>query len=266
MISRDSAVYADEPGGRRKTWLDSIYECSDTKEKPNWLTFCKADGQRYFRHIFAYDLQPYTLSRNLHQLGQSSSGTKSWAQEKDNIWKTTAMTGAPDGKTVKPEEPGTGGGLLIISDDYDVQIKKDSSKMITMNLVLANQESTASDTSFRKTSTYESKSFNQGAELYDFGSRSVTGRCTTPDDILAVKDLTRTGGLNRLAFGNNDSMIHTDHPGHLSLSAALGAVLDATSVFGAIAITVAIGRSAAAGTGPVKQALAQHTLFMIAMN
>ncbi|KAF4951518.1 hypothetical protein FGADI_7402 [Fusarium gaditjirri] len=84
------------------------------------------------------------------------------------------------------------------------------------------------DTSFDKTSTYERKSLDEGAELYDFESRRygpITGRFTTPDDILAVKDLARTDGLNRLAFENNDPINHSDPSGHRSLSAVLGAAL-----------------------------------------
>ncbi|PCD33508.1 hypothetical protein AU210_009732 [Fusarium oxysporum f. sp. radicis-cucumerinum] len=190
------------------------------------------------------------------------------------------MTGAPDGKTVKREVPGNGGSLLTISDDYNIQIKKDGSEIITIKLpkqasthasgyspssaalftdvkgnVTHRFKSTdgsllktityddfgtprikrvqPSDTSFDKTSTYESKSLDEGTELYDFGSRwydPITGRFTTLDDILAVKDLARTDGLNRLAFENNDPINHADPSGHWSLSAVLGVVLGAALV------------------------------------
>lgn len=56
------------------------------------------------------------------------------ASYKDNVGKTTNMTGAPDGKTVKREVPGNGGSLLTISDDYNIQIKKDGSEIITIKL------------------------------------------------------------------------------------------------------------------------------------
>ncbi|RYC88013.1 hypothetical protein BFJ63_vAg9169 [Fusarium oxysporum f. sp. narcissi] len=200
------------------------------------------------------------------------------------------MTGAPDGKTVKREVPGNGGSLLTISDDYNIQIKKDGSEIITIKLTHASGYSPSSaalstdvkgnvthrfkstdgsllktityddfgtprikrvqpsDTSFDKTSTYESKSLDEGTELYDFGSRwydPITGRFTTPGDILAVKDLARTDGLNRLAFENNDPINHADPSGHWSLSAVLGVVLGAALVVGAIALTIATGRAAA---------------------
>uniref|UniRef100_A0A0D2XID8 Uncharacterized protein n=1 Tax=Fusarium oxysporum (strain Fo5176) TaxID=660025 RepID=A0A0D2XID8_FUSOF len=105
-----------------------------------------------------------------------------------------------------------------------------------------------SDTSFDKTSTYESKSLDEGTELYDFRSKwydPITSRFTTPDDILAVKDLARTDGLNRLAFENNDPINHADPSRHWSLSAVLGVVLGAALVVGAIALTIATGRAAA---------------------
>ncbi|RKL44664.1 hypothetical protein BFJ70_g3806 [Fusarium oxysporum] len=200
------------------------------------------------------------------------------------------MTGVPDGKTVKREVPGNGGSLLTISDDYNIQIKKDGSEIITIKLTHASGYSPSSaalftdvkgnvthrfkstdgsllktityddfgtprikrvqpsDTSFDKTSTYESKSLDEGTELYDFGSRwydPITGRFTTLDDILAVKDLARTDGLNRLAFENNDPINHADPSGHWSLSAVLGVVLGAALVVGAIALTIATGRAAA---------------------
>ncbi|KAJ4134134.1 hypothetical protein NW765_008165 [Fusarium oxysporum] len=215
------------------------------------------------------------------------------------------MTGVPDGKTVKREVPGNGGSLLTISDDYNIQIKKDGSEIITIKLfgagiLIGNCSKTVpskpahmpldilhplplysptsketfkstdgsllktityddfgtprikrvqpSDTSFDKTSTYESKSLDEGTELYDFGSRwydPITGRFTTLDDILAVKDLARTDGLNRLAFENNDPINHADPSGHWSLSAVLGVVLGAALVVGAIALTIATGRAAA---------------------
>ncbi|RKK98898.1 hypothetical protein BFJ68_g13439 [Fusarium oxysporum] len=176
------------------------------------------------------------------------------------------MTGAPDGKTVKREVPGNGGSLLTISDDYNIQIKKDGSEIITIKLFKSTDGSLLktitydnfgtprikrvqpSDTSFDKTSTYESKSLDEGTELYDFGSRwydPITGRFTTLDDILAVKDLARTDGLNRLAFENNDPINHADPSGHWSLSAVLGVVLGAALVVGAIAHTIATGRAAA---------------------
>ncbi|KAM5368536.1 hypothetical protein ACJA88_010886 [Fusarium oxysporum] len=187
------------------------------------------------------------------------------------------MTGAPDGKTVKREVPGNGGSLLTISDDYNIQIKKDGSEIITIKLfgagiLIGNCSKTStdgsllktityddfgtprikrvqpSDTNFDKTSTYESKSLDEGTELYDFGSRwydPITGRFTTLDDILAVKDLARTDGLNRLAFENNDPINHADPSGHWPLSAVLGVVLGAALVVGAIALTIATGRAAA---------------------
>ncbi|KAK2672993.1 hypothetical protein RAB80_010536 [Fusarium oxysporum f. sp. vasinfectum] len=385
-----SEVYAEGPGGQRETWLDGTFECNNATEKPNKITFGKADGQTDFQHTFEYDLQSYTLSHNLDQLGQSPSDTKPLVQKtyiyngadqlaqnldgmsnvakkynhegkrlknsqigdanvknyvydssgniptkvdttisygsnpatgkrgaatafnilydragrttrrdteasslqlsydsfgllasyKYIVGKTTNMTGAPDGKTVKREDPGNGGSLLTISDDYNIQTKTDGSEIITIKLpeqasthasgyspssaalftdvkgnVTHRFKSTdgslletityddfgtprikrvqPSDTSFNKTSTYESKSLNEGAELYDFGSRwydPITGRFTTPDDILAVKDLARTDGLNRLAFENNDPINHADPSGHWSLSAVLGAVLGAALV------------------------------------
>ncbi|EXK31543.1 hypothetical protein FOMG_13180 [Fusarium oxysporum f. sp. melonis 26406] len=400
-----SEVYAEGPGGQRETWLDGTFEYNNATEKPNKITFGKADGQTDFQHTFEYDLQSYTLSHNLDQLGQSPSDTKPLVQKtyiyngadqlaqnldgmsnvakkynyegkrlknsqigdanvknyvydssgniltkadttisygsnpatgkrgaatafnilydragrttrrdteasslqlsydsfgllasyKDNVGKTTNMTGAPDGKTVKREIPGNGGSLLTISDDYNIQIKKDGSEIITIKLpkqasthasgyspssaalftdvkgnVTHRFKSTdgsllktityddfgtprikrvqPSDTSFDKTSTYESKSLDEGTELYDFGSRwydPITGRFTTPDDILAVKDLARTDGLNRLVFENNDPINHADPSGHWSLSAVLGVVLGAALVVGAIALTIATGRAAA---------------------
>ncbi|KAJ4065564.1 hypothetical protein NW763_002582 [Fusarium oxysporum] len=400
-----SEVYAEGPGCQRETWLDGTFECNNATEKPNKITFGKADGQTDFQHTLEYDLQSYTLSHNLDQLGQSPSDTKPLVQKtyiyngadqlarnldgmsnvakkynhegkrlknsqigdanvknyvydssgniptkvdttisygsnpatgkrgaatafnilydragrttrrdteasslqlsydsfgllasyKDIVGKTTNMTGAPDGKTVKREDPGNGGSLLTISDDYNIQTKTDGSEIITIKLpeqasthasgyspssaalftdvkgnVTHRFKSTdgslletityddfgtprikrvqPSDTSFNKTSTYESKSLNEGAELYDFGSRwydPITGRFTTPDDILAVKDLARTDGLNRLAFENNDPINHADPSGHWSLSAVLGAVLGAALVVGAIALTIATGRAAA---------------------
>ncbi|EXK98006.1 hypothetical protein FOQG_01049 [Fusarium oxysporum f. sp. raphani 54005] len=398
-----SEVYAEGPGGQRETWLDGTFECNNATEKPNKITFGKADGQTDFQHTLEYDLQSYTLSHNLDQLGQSPSDTKPLVQKtyiyngadqlaqnldgmsnvakkynhegkrlknsqigdanvknyvydssgniptkvdttisygsnpatgkrgaatafnilydragrttrrdteasslqlsydsfgllasyKDIVGKTTNMTGAPDGKTVKREDPGNGGSLLTISDDYNIQTKTDGSEIITIKLfgagiLIGNCSKTVpskpahmpldilhplplysptlletityddfgtprikrvqpSDTSFNKTSTYESKSLNEGAELYDFGSRwydPITGRFTTPDDILAVKDLARTDGLNRLAFENNDPINHADPSGHWSLSAVLGAVLGAALVVGAIALTIATGRAA----------------------
>ncbi|KAH7200342.1 hypothetical protein DER44DRAFT_813718 [Fusarium oxysporum] len=320
-----SEVYAEGPGGQRETWLDGTFEYNDATEKPNKITFGKADGQTDFQHTFEYDLQSCTLSHNLDQLGQSPSDTKPLVQEKyiyngadqlaqnldgmSNVAKKYNYEGAPDGKTVKREDPGNGGSLLTISDDYNIQIKKDGSGIITFKLfgagiLIGNCSKTVpskssthasgyspssaalstdvkgnvthrfkstdgslletityddfgtprvkrvepSDTSFDKTSTYESKSLDEGAELYDFGSRwydPITGRFTTPDDILAVKDLGRTDGLNRLAFENNDPINHADPSGHWSLSAVLGAVLGAALVVGAIALTIATGRAAA---------------------
>ncbi|KAG7412493.1 hypothetical protein Forpe1208_v008566 [Fusarium oxysporum f. sp. rapae] len=198
------------------------------------------------------------------------------------------MTCAPDGKTVKREEPGNGGSLLRISDDYNFQIKKDGSKIITIKLfgagiLIGNCSKTVpskssthasgdarasaalftdvkgnvthrfkgTDGSLLETITYDdfgTPKIKRGAELYDFGSRwydPITGRFTTPDDILAVKDLARTDGLNQLAFENNDPINHTDPSGHWSLSAVLGAVLGAALVVGAIAHTIATGGAAA---------------------
>ncbi|EXL84128.1 hypothetical protein FOPG_03651 [Fusarium oxysporum f. sp. conglutinans race 2 54008] len=71
-----SEVYAEGPGGQRETWLDGTFECNNATEKPNKITFGKADGQTDFQHTFEYDLQSYTLSHNLDQLGQSPSDTK----------------------------------------------------------------------------------------------------------------------------------------------------------------------------------------------
>ncbi|KAH7169230.1 hypothetical protein DER46DRAFT_624459 [Fusarium sp. MPI-SDFR-AT-0072] len=278
-----SEVYAEGPGGQRETWLDGTFEYNDATEKPNKITFCKADGQTDFQHTFDYDLQSYTLSHNLDQLGQSPSDTKPLVREKyiyngadqlaqnldimSNAIKKYNYEGK-HGKTVKREEPGNGGSLLTFSDDYNVQIKKDGSKIITIKLFGAVPSKSSTHASgdarasaalftdvkgnvthrFDKTSTYESKSLDEGAELYNFGSRwydPITGRFTTPDDILAVKDLARTDGLNQLAFENNDPINHTDPSGHWSLSAVLGAVLGAALVVGAIALTIATGGAAA---------------------
>ncbi|KAK2128765.1 hypothetical protein NOF04DRAFT_1346092 [Fusarium oxysporum II5] len=305
-----SEVYAEGPGGQRETWLDGTFECNNATEKPNKITFGKADGQTDFQHTFEYDLQSYTLSHNLDQLGQSPSDTKplvqktyiyngadQLAQNLDGMSNVAKKYNYEDGKTVKREEPENVGSLLTISDDYNIQIKKDGSEIITIKLFVPSKSSThasgdspssaalftdvkgnvthrlkstdgslldtityddfgtpkikrvqPSDTSFDKTSTYESKSLDEGAELYNFGSRwydPITGRFTTPDDILAVKDLARTDGLNRLAFENNDPINHADPSGHWSLSAVLGAVLGAALVVGAIALTIATGRAAA---------------------
>ncbi|KAF5594191.1 virulence plasmid b [Fusarium pseudocircinatum] len=199
-------------GGRRKTWFDSIYECSDTTVKPDKLTFGKADGQTDFTHVFDLD----TILNVIREYNYEGKHLKN-----SQIGETTVKT----------------------MDDFGI------SKVKRVQ---------PSDTSFHKTSMYESKNLYESAELYDFGSRwydPVAGRCTTPDDIQAVKDLDRTDGLSCLAFENNDPIIHTDPSGHWSLSAALDAVLGAASVFRAIALTVATGRSAAAGTRPVKETL-----------
>ncbi|EOO01869.1 putative virulence plasmid b protein [Phaeoacremonium minimum UCRPA7] len=104
------------------------------------------------------------------------------------------------------------------------------------------------DPTFDGTSTYESKRLDEPTGLFDFGSRwydPLVGRYTTPDDVLAVKFLARTDGLNRLAFENNDPINHTDPSGQWSLSAVLGAVLGAALVVGAIALTIATGGAAA---------------------
>ncbi|KAL5620095.1 hypothetical protein FOBRF1_003341 [Fusarium oxysporum] len=76
-----SEVYAEGPGGQRETWLDGTFECNNATEKPNKITFGKADGQTDFQHTFEYDLQSYTLSHNLDQLGQSPSDTKPLVQK-----------------------------------------------------------------------------------------------------------------------------------------------------------------------------------------
>ncbi|KAF5631372.1 virulence plasmid b [Fusarium tjaetaba] len=184
------------------------------------------------------------------------------------------MTGAPDGKTVKPEEPGNGGSLLIISDDYNVQIKKGVSKIITIKLVLVSiWIGSCSKTVSHKSRAHASRNarvssaFLNGvkrehqesaAKRYELSLdfnvlKSLTGRCTTPDDILGLEGIARTDGLNRLAFGNNDSRIRTDTSGHWSLSATRGAVLGAASVIGVIALTVATRPSVAAGTRSVDE-------------
>ncbi|KAG7412944.1 hypothetical protein Forpe1208_v008565 [Fusarium oxysporum f. sp. rapae] len=77
-----SEVYAEGPGCQRETWLDGTFEYNDATEKPNKITFGKADGQTDFQHTFDYDLQSYTLSHNLDQLGQSPSDTKPLVREK----------------------------------------------------------------------------------------------------------------------------------------------------------------------------------------
>ncbi|KAJ4134133.1 hypothetical protein NW765_008164 [Fusarium oxysporum] len=76
-----SEVYAEGPGGQRETWLDGTFEYNNATEKPNKITFGKADGQTDFQHTFEYDLQSYTLSHNLDQLGQSPSDTKPLVQK-----------------------------------------------------------------------------------------------------------------------------------------------------------------------------------------
>ena len=106
----------------------------------------------------------------------------------------------------------------------------------------------AVDLTSDKTSTYESKRLDNPTGLLDFGSRwydPLVGRFTSPDDILDVKHLARSDGLNRLAFENNDPINHTDPTGNWSLSAIMGAVIGAALVVGAIALTVATGGAAA---------------------
>ncbi|KAH7478369.1 hypothetical protein FOMA001_g10235 [Fusarium oxysporum f. sp. matthiolae] len=76
-----SEVYAEGPGGQRETWLDGTFEYNNATEKPNKITFGKADGQTDFQHTFEYDLQSCTLSHNLDQLGQSPSDTKPLVQK-----------------------------------------------------------------------------------------------------------------------------------------------------------------------------------------
>ena len=73
----------------------------------------------------------------------------------------------------------------------------------------------------------------------------MVGRFTSPDDILDVKHLARSDGLNRLAFENNDPINHTDPFGKWSLSVIFGAVIGAALVVGAKALKVATGGAAA---------------------
>ena len=99
-----------------------------------------------------------------------------------------------------------------------------------------------------ETSIYESKRLDNPTGLLDFGSRwydPLVGRFTSPDDILDVKHLARSDGLNRLAFENNDPINHTDPSGHWSLSAIFGTVIGAALVVGAVALTIATGGAAA---------------------
>ncbi|KAF2010705.1 hypothetical protein BU24DRAFT_444016 [Aaosphaeria arxii CBS 175.79] len=106
------------------------------------------------------------------------------------------------------------------------------------------------------TATFESKKLDLSTQLLDFGSRwydPLVGRFTSPDDILDVKLLAKTHGLNRMAFENNDPINNTDPTGQFSLSAIFGTIIGGLMVGAAIFATVASGGAlaplAAAGVG-----------------
>ena len=106
----------------------------------------------------------------------------------------------------------------------------------------------AVDLTSDRTSTYESKRLDNLTGLLDFGSRwydPLVGRFTSPDDILDVKHLARSDGLNRLAFENNDPINHNDPSGNWSLSAKFGLAIGVALVVGAVALTIATGGAAA---------------------
>ncbi|KAF5566667.1 virulence plasmid b [Fusarium phyllophilum] len=98
-----------------------------------------------------------------------------------------------------------------------------------------------------RTCTYEGKMLDEDIGLLDFGGRwydPLVGRFTTADDIVDLSLLTRTDGLNRYAFENNDPINHVDPTGHWSWSAIAGVALGAVMIAGAIALTVATGGAA----------------------
>ena len=225
------------------------------------------------------------------------------ASYKNSAQEETMITCGPDGKTVRRDDPGAAGSIVLISDDYNVRHKADGSVITTVKLFGAgmllasfskvtrpsktDQAATALFTDTKgnvtyrfkgsdgslvesityddfgtptittaqgagpttdRTSTYESKRLDSPTGLLDFGSRwydPLVGRFTSPDDILDVKHLARSDGLNRLAFENNDPINHTDPSGHWSLSAIAGAVLGGLLVAGAVALTIATGGAAA---------------------
>jgi RHS repeat-associated protein len=199
---------------------------SDLMISPDFNIHTQADGSRIVRHkLFSKGYMLGTVSNTYESasstrpLGGGLTVTLSFPDTKGNI---THIFNSQDGTLLEQLE----------YDDYGTLISDASGAAV----------STADGTD--RTSTYECNQLDEATGILDFGGRwydPLVGRFTTPDDILDMDLLTRTDGLNRFAFENNDPVNHTDPTGHWSWCSITGICVGAILVTGAIALTVATG-------------------------